>query len=346
MRALLPQLLAWTFAGERLALATVVRAEGSSPRVPGECLLACADGLRFAGSVSSGCLESEVLEAAVQVLREGSLRTLRFGPDGTPPWSDGLSCGGNMEVRVEPWWGCTGRPGDAAVADFVLAHLQADHACAVLSRGQQHLALSASGASAGDASGFEAQLRLKAIEALSSGDEALCLQDAGREPVFIRLIHARRRLLLVGASDLAVRLVPLARAAGLHVSLIDPRRAYADPARFPVVPDSLSCAWPGRDAPLPFLGARDAALVLSHDPKIDDPALLALLSGPCGYIGALGSATSHASRLHRLRAAGASDSDLARIEGPAGPRLGRDADAVALGLLAGVVRGTRRPRPQ
>lgn len=344
MRILLPQLRRWIGRGERFALATVVRVEGSAPRAPGESLIISADGLHFAGAVSSGCLENEVLEAASAVLASGRMQRLYFGPDGVFPWREGLSCGGRIEVSVEPWWGCLGDDDLRGIAELVMACLEDDLGCFVLSRGGDHYAEDAEGLGTGRRQCFDAGLLERARRLLQAGNESQCAGE-GEETVVIRLIHPRRRLAIAGAVDLAVRLVPLARAAGYRTVVADPRRAYASDERFPEAPDELLCGWPGELIPGLHLGPRDAALALSHDPKIDDPALISILRSEVGYIGALGSVTSHSRRLARLREQGVEESQLSRIEGPAGLKLGVDAASVAMGIMAGVVRGARRGQP-
>jgi len=175
------------------------------------------------------------------------------------------------------------------------------------------------------------------MEQLRSG-AGLCLSGSGGGELILRPCHPRRTLYLVGAVEIAVRLVPLARHAGYRTVVVDPRRAYAEPSRFEVAPDALCCERPAALALREEPGPRDAVLVLSHDPRIDDEALLAFAPGKAGYVGALGSKTSHAKRIARLREAGLAEDTIARIDGPAGLRLGRaEPGVIALGMLAGIV---------
>ncbi len=310
--------------------------------------------VRFIGSVSSGCLDVEVVEAARAALRRGSTQHLRFGPDGSPPWSDGLSCGGWMAVRVEPWWGS--RHGD--VASAVRRWLENDEAGIVVSNETQHVAIDEDGGVVGDAAGFPQSVLAAALGRLRdelpptevptegpdleagppAANEAGRTKDpARREPLFLRTIRRRARLLIIGAVDVAVHLVVLARDGGFATHVIDPREAFTVPDRFPVRPDGIERGWPQERIPGFKLGPRDAAVVLTHDPKIDDVALEALLQTRAGYVGALGSTRSHAARLDRLRGRGADEPSLARIRGPAGIHLGTPhAAGIALGIAAGV----------
>lgn len=335
MRELFPHLSRW-LAGEPFALATVVATSGSAPRAPGACLLVSADGRRFTGSVSSGCLEQEVVAAALEVLRKGGVRRLRFGPDGQPPWHDGLTCGGWIEVRVEPWWHYHERADVRRISDLVRSWLANDTAGVVLSGETHHLALADTGELFGDREAF-------APELIDAARAQLATEGPSREiptaagPVFLRSVRRRSRLLLIGATDVAAALAASAREHDFGTTVIDPRRDYAVPERFHVAPKKLVHAWPQQPvaefAPTPC----DAAIALTHDPKIDDVALQALLATDCGYIGALGSSRSHALRLERLREAGCGDAALQRIHGPAGLHLATpDASGIALGILAGV----------
>ena len=339
VRALLPHLLAWIDRQEPFALATVVAVTGSAPRRPGSCLLVSADGERFAGSVSSGCLELEVVAAAHEVLRTGGVRRLRFGPDGQPPWRDGLTCGGWIEVRIEPWWGCDARVEVQPIAALVRGWLERDESGVVLSNDRGHLAFAANGPTVGDATAFPLEHVDQARTRLAA--EAPPAELAATAGVtFCRTLLRRPHLFIVGAVDVAAHLVAVARESGFSTTLVDPRQPYVAAERFPCAPDRLLRAWPQAVIAGAALGPRDAAVVLTHDPKIDDVALLALLETRTGYIGALGSQRSHATRLERLRAAGASDASLARIHGPAGIHLGTgDAVGIALGILAGIVQG-------
>ena len=337
MRALLPHLRSWIDRREPFALATVVATAGSAPRAVGSCLLVSADGERFAGSVSSGCLEMEVVAAAREVLRTGGVRRLRFGPDGQPPWRDGLTCGGWIEVRVEPWWGCDARAAVQAIAALVCGWLERDESGVILSNDRSHLAFSVNGPLVGDTAAFSPAVIEQARRRLAA--EAPTVEIASAEgTVFCRTLLGRPQLLLVGATDVAAHLVALSRESGYSTTVIDPRQPYADGARFPIAPDRLVRSWPQEVVAAAALGLRDAAVVLTHDPKIDDAALLALLETPVGYLGALGSRRSHAARLERLRAMGASAAALQQIHGPAGIHLGTtNAVGIALGILAGVV---------
>ena len=151
------------------------------------------------------------------------------------------------------------------------------------------------------------------------------------------------RVLIIGAVHISQALAPMARSLDLDVTIIDPRQAFATPERFPDVP--VRAEWP--DEVLPDLGIdRYTALVaLTHDPKIDDPALAAALRSPCFYIGALGSRKTHERRVQRLTASGFTDADLARIHAPIGLDIGAVSPAeIAVSILAEIVANLRKER--
>lgn len=338
MRTLWPELAPWIDTEEPFALASVIAVSGSAPRMPGACMVIAPASLRFLGSVSSGCLDHEVVDAARAALASGSAQTLRFGPDGQPPWTDGLSCGGWIAVRVEPWWGAHPRAEVRDLAPVLRRWLGHDEAGVILSRADRHLALGADGESVGDREAFSAEEIALARERLASGLPPV-LVGAEPDALFVRTLRPRPRLIIVGATDVAQRLAPGAHEAGFAAVVVDPRAAYTESARFGTTPVRLVRSWPQAILEELRPGPRDAAVVVTHDPKIDDAALLALLRTQAGYVGAMGSTRSHAHRLERLREQGANPQGLARIHGPAGIHLGTPhAAGIAVGILAGILR--------
>ncbi len=159
---------------------------------------------------------------------------------------------------------------------------------------------------------------------------------------FLGVHNPPLRMAVVGAVHIAQTLVPMARLAGYDVAVIDPREAFASAARFPET--QLAHDWP--DAALAAFGldARTAVVTLSHDPKLDDPAIAAALRAPVFYIGCLGSPRTHGKRVERLRAAGFGDAEIARIHAPVGADIGARAPAeIAVAILAEVTERLRRP---
>ncbi len=177
-------------------------------------------------------------------------------------------------------------------------------------------------------------LREEAMQALRR-DESRTV-DLDGESWFLHVFAPAFRLVIVGAVHIAQALVPLAACVGYAVTVIDPRRSFATSDRFPGV--TLLQDWPDTALESVRLDARTGIVALSHDPKLDDPALDKALRSEAGYIGALGSRKSHASRLERLRAMGHTDDTLKRIRGPVGLPLGAvTAPEIALSIVAELV---------
>ncbi len=163
-------------------------------------------------------------------------------------------------------------------------------------------------------------------------DRSVTIDWAGRR-VFVQVFNPALRMFVVGAVHIAQALVPMASIAGYAVTVIDPRRAFATDRRFPGV--ELTHEWPDDALQHRSPDRRTAVVTLTHDPKIDDPALVEALRADCFYIGSLGSARTHAKRLQRLREHGFTDADFARIHGPIGLSIGAKSPAeIAVAILA------------
>ena len=288
------------WAGAPMAIATVVETWKSAPCPVGTHMLVHADG-RFVGSVSGGCVEGDVLERAQLVLAGAPPVLRRYGVADDAAWDVGLPCGGDIQVLVQP-----------VSADGFPAHLFAD---IIQAR------------SAGAA--------LSVATDLESGRSAVLDDDAGAG--FVNIYHPPRRLLIVGAVEIASALAAIAVSQGVDVTLCDPRGRFLTAERFPGI--RLDDRWPD-DAVKAFApDSRSAIVTLSHDPKIDDPALAAALASPAAYVAALGSVRSHQARLARLSAAGVSAEQCARIEGPAGVAINAiSAPEIALSIAGGMIR--------
>lgn len=263
------------------ALATVVSTWGSAPRPRGSHMLLHGDG-RFEGSVSGGCVESDVMSTAEAVIASGKFVLRRYGVASDVAWEVGLPCGGEIEVLIQP----------IGVHGFPLAAFDA-----ILHAREQGETLAI------------------------STDLATGMSTVGEmRDRFVNHYRPPRRLLIVGAVQIAQSLAAICRELDIQVTIIDPRARFLTAERFPNV--ELDDSWPD-DAVRDRHPDRSTAIVtLSHDPKIDDPALLAALEFSTGYIGALGSRKNHVARLDRLREAGADERSLLRIEGPAGLDIG------------------------
>ena len=322
--------LRWRDSGQPVALATVIGTWGSSPCPVGSQLAVDGQG-HFVGSVSAGCVEATVIAAAREVLNERRGRRLDFGVSDQTAWDVGLSCGGRLQVYLEP---IEGKP---AVLASLLASVRAKQAIARvtnLDSGQQALVTKDGEAS----TAFAASIVSAAKRALATEQSSLMQTETG--PVFVHTFHPPLRLVIVGAVHLAQALAQFAELSGYEVIIIDPRRAFSDRVRFPGV--AVINAWPDEALRRLSLDQRSSVITLTHDPKFDDRALGAALNSPCFYIGALGSRKTHAARLERLKRAGFGAAELERIHGPVGLDIAARTPAeIALSILAEITRERR-----
>jgi len=172
-------------------------------------------------------------------------------------------------------------------------------------------------------------------------EEAFRFDQSGlHDDNFVHIYNPPLRLVIIGAVHIAQSVIPMATQAGYDVSVIDPRGAFATGARFPDI--SLNVQWPDEILPSLGLDARTALLALTHDPKIDDPALSLALHSECFYIGALGSKKTQASRCARLKELGFSDEKITRVSGPIGLDIGaKGAAEIAISIMAEMTRTLR-----
>jgi xanthine dehydrogenase accessory factor len=283
--------------GQPLALATVTNTWGSAPRPRGSHMLVARDG-RFEGSVSGGCVEGEVLAHAAEVIAGGGFRIARYGVADAAAWEVGLPCGGEIEVMVQP-------VSERGFAPVLFERIGA-------ARAAGHM------------------LRLT-----TDTEDGITREGDGHG--FVNTYMPPRRMLVVGAVQIAQSLCQLMRELDFAVTVIDPRARFLTTERFAGV--MLDDRWPDEAVAAARPDPATAVVTLSHDIKIDDPALAAALRSPAGYIAALGSRRSHAARLDRLAAEGFDPDALARIDGPAGLAIGAIGPAeIALSIAAATVK--------
>ncbi len=354
MQELIEALEGWRAEGVGVGRAVVVRTFGSSPRPAGAVLLVGDDG-RIAGSVSGGCVEGAAAEEVLAARRDGRQRVIRYGISDEQAWDVGLACGGTIDVLVSPG---VPRAAEEAARDVrdgsggglaVVTRLPPDAPSAALgphSPGPGEtppdpLTVDMDDrlvGTLGDASADEALV--EAAHACLLAGESRTVELAGTQ-LFIEAYPARPRLVVVGAVEIARPLVPFARQLGYETIVIDGRAAFATRDRFPDA-DRLVLAWPDEAAGEIGLGPADAVVVLTHDVKFDEPAIIAALSRGCRYVGAVGSRRTQAERRARLLAAGVPSADLDRVHGPIGLDLGgRQPAETALAIMAEIVADRR-----
>ena len=288
-----------SWAGAPMALATVVSTWGSAPRPRGSHMIVHQDG-RFEGSVSGGCVESDILETAARVIEGAPFQVKEYGVADDAAWEVGLPCGGQIAVMVQK---IASDGFDPELFERIFEAREAGRSIAVntdLDTGQSSL---------------------RAIEGAA----------------FVNRYDPPRRLLIVGAVQIAQALAGLARELGIETVVIDPRGRFLTEERFPGV--TLDDRWPDDAIAAYAPGPATAVVTLSHDTKIDDPALIAALRSDTAYVGALGSRRSHAARRERLAVAGVSETDLDRIDGPVGIDIRAIGPAeIALSIAAAMVK--------
>jgi xanthine dehydrogenase accessory factor len=337
MREVIDQVNNWLEGGERVVLATVVQTWGSSPRREGAKMAFTPDG-KIAGSVSGGCVEGAVFEAGVKALKEGKSRLLQFGVADETAWEVGLACGGHIEVFVNPV--------DPAFFRLLNARLLAEQAFALATilDGPENLAGMALlvGTETDEnriEAGWQELLVANCQEVLVAGRSRRieCEWQGEVMQAFIEVIKPEPVLVAVGGVHIAIALTELAKTLGYQTVVIDPRRSFGSVERFPHV-DRLIRAWPQEALAQVRLTDSTAIVMLTHDPKIDDPALKIALQSPVFYIGALGSNTTQEKRRQRLLDAGITQEQLTRLHGPIGlPIGGQTPEEIALAVMAEIV---------
>jgi xanthine dehydrogenase accessory factor len=350
MKELLETLDGWRASGVDAGRAVVVRTFSSAPRPEGAVLLLANDG-RIAGSVSGGCVEGAAAEEIERARETGRSRVIRYGITDEQAWGVGLACGGTIDVLVQPAVpeqsiiaareaGSDGGHGSAVVTPLPADSPPAEmgpHATGSGAPPEAPLVVSDDGTlegSLGDRA-LDADLIRLAREALNRGTSRIV--ELGGRSYFIEAFPVRPRLVIVGAVEVARSLDALARGLGYETVVVDGRAAFATRERFPDA-DRLIVGWLDEVAQEIHLGPYDAVAVLSHDVKFDEPAIMEALRRGCRYVGAVGSRKTQADRRARLRAAGVSDEDLARLRGPIGLDLGgRGSAEMALAILAEIV---------
>ena len=325
MRALLAE-YARLRASEPVGRAVVTSVWGSAPQAEGATMLVSGSG-KMAGSVSGGCVEAAVAEEVRAAMARGAAKLVRYGISDERAWEVGLACGGSLEVLVEP-----------AVSEAVLAAAEGPGGVVV--------ATFLDGAEPGrsvsidDSSPIEVTDLVRAArEALRSGrSRTVRLPVGGTDAgVFLEVFPRPPQLVIFGGVHVAAALVPLARALGYRAVVADGRASFLTRERFPDA-DQLILGWPDAAFAKAGIDSATAVVVLTHDPKFDDPALMIALRSPAMYVGAIGSKKTQAARRERLRAAGLTDDQVGRLFGPIGLDLGgRTPAETALAIMAEIV---------
>jgi xanthine dehydrogenase accessory factor len=344
MRDLQPQLRGWLDDGTRFALATVVAVRGSAPRPPGASMAVTAAG-EAVGSVSGGCVEGAVYELATEVLASGRPVLTTYGISDDEAFAVGLTCGGILDILVRPV-----AAADAGALRAALDSLAADQPVAVATVVGGEAPIAAQLVVWGDrtegglgTTGLDAAVTDDARGLLAQGQTAVRHYGPRGErrqdevAVFVESFAPPPRLLVFGAIDFAAAVARIGRYLGYRVTVCDARPVFATAKRFPDA-DEVVCDWPHRYLRTTTVDERTVIAVLTHDPKFDVPLLEVALRTPAAYIGAMGSRRTHEDRVARLRAAGLTDEELARLRSPIGLDLGaRTPEETAVSVAAEII---------
>ncbi|MFH5878693.1 XdhC family protein [Arthrobacter sp. NA-172] len=362
MLDLMPSLGAWrpAVSGQRCAVATIVAAGGSVPRPLGTSMVVSEQG-DVLGSLSGGCVEGAVVQAALEVMRDGGSRLESFGYSAEDAFAVGLTCGGELEVHIQPFQSTSTAGLDLALLNTVgslpssmalLRRLDAAGGAMVVPDPAGFSVLDSPellGLLGGDAAVIRAAaaqvepllrggrtglVRLAAVEGCSTpGPEPITLFVESRLPA--------ARMLIFGANDFGAALLPAGKLLGYDVTLCDARPAFSSQGRF-LAADQTVTDWPHRylaaEAAAGRIDSRAVVCVLTHDPKFDIPLLETALSLDLAYVGAMGSRRSHRQRIDGLLEGGTPAEALERLHSPIGLDLGAITPAeVAVSITAEIL---------
>ena len=336
MRDILPDLERWQVENNKsIALATVIQTWGSSPRRAGAKMALTPDG-KITGSVSGGCVEGAVFEEGVQALKSNHPKLLHFGVADETAWEVGLACGGSIDIFVKPL--------DPELFKSLRSVLTEEDTAVLVTvvRGPDKL-LGRELLLKDDNSVIGVFSEALNERVLNLAKETLMQGESRRErlnedvEVFLEVILPPPTLIAVGGVHITIALMALAKTLGYRTVVVDPRSAFGNQERFPNV-DQLVQKWPDEAFQKIPLTRSTAVAMLTHDPKLDDPALKIALPSPAFYVGALGSKTTQAKRRERLLDEGLTQEQLNRLHGPIGLEIGAGTpEEIAMSIMAEIV---------
>ncbi|WP_084477970.1 XdhC family protein [Nocardia jejuensis] len=329
MRDIAAQLLQWHAAQQDYAIASIIGIGGSAPRPVGAALAVNTDGV-VVGSISGGCVEGAVYELCRESLHTGLPVRESFGYSDSDAFAVGLTCGGTIEIFVQPVTAANRAAFEAVLRTDEPVTLVRD-----LSTGAA-TALGAWWTVGADPHPTVAAEARAMLEVGATGVRTIGC-DADETTVFVESYVPPPRMIVFGAIDFAAAVARIGKFLGYRVTVCDARPVFATPARFPEA-DEVVVEWPDRYLARTGVDARTVLCVLTHDAKFDVPLLEVALRLPVAFVGAMGSRRTHDDRLARLREAGLTDSELARLRSPIGLDLGgRTPEETALSIGAEIV---------
>ena len=331
----------WLTEGHQIAVATVIKTWGSSPQGVG-AMMAIRDSGEFVGSVSGGCVEGAVIAEAGTAIKEQRPSLLHFGVADEIAWGVGLACGGEIDVFIEPV------DDDHADLYHEMKVNMKDQRAFVFARVIRG-SIDTVGLYLFLAEGFEAISNMEgylldhvsAKTAFLLKEGVSLVEEIEMNDEIIEIYYDYHgpgpKLIIVGGVHIAISLASMAKSLGYKVFVVEPRSAFGTEERFPEV-DLLVRMWPDKALLEIGLDRSTAVVVLTHDPKLDDPALEVALLSAAFYVGALGSRSTQEKRHQRLLEKGLAQEDLDRLRAPIGLNLGgRAPEEIALSIMAEIL---------
>ena len=319
--------------GTRFTLCTVISTWRSSPRPVGSVLVVTQEGEMY-GSVSGGCVENAVVAKAISVLESNQPEIAKFGVADEDAWEIGLSCGGAIEVLIEPFMGHVDQVLWEEMDGFISSNTEMIYLKSLDDRYQTQVRTIEE---VKKNQAFSNELASHCQVAFQNGMNRVVTLENG-ERFYIQPFKSKPKMLLIGSAHIAVELIELANMYGFETIVIDPRDTFAKKTGYKTEPDQLLVNWPQEVLPDMNLDNDAYVVILSHDPKIDDEALKVVLRKPVRYVGALGSRKTHAKRVGRLESYGFSQEEISRINAPIGIDIGSHMAAeIAMSIMAKVI---------
>ena len=302
---ILTPLSVWLKDKKKVALATVISTWGSSPRPVGGQMAIDSNG-QIIGSVSGGCIEGAVITEGINSINDGKTRVKDYGITNDMAWEVGLACGGELKILIQP----------LNIEDELIFHIVNNIKKRELTK-----------------------VKINCLTGSRKIDNSITNQLSyydKQKNEFIHIIDPKPRLFIVGAVHIAQALISIARTADFEIILIDPREHFATQERFPNC--KILNEWPDEALSNFTLDQATHLVTLTHDPKIDDPALIHVLKRNIGYIGSLGSKKTHQKRCERLLDLNFSKNDLSKIHGPIGLNIRAKTPAeIAISIMGEIV---------
>lgn len=340
MKDILTDLERWMQEDKQVAIGTVIQTWGSSPRGVGAKMGVSAEG-EISGSVSGGCVEGAVVEASLEVISTGTPQLLHFGVADETAWEVGLACGGTIDVFVNQldltWYApfSNAIQEDKTVATATIIQGEKSGLGRTLMLHDDDTVFGSLGEGLDEAA-LEATREAIAV-GRSRRQTITTAQDGKDVDIFFDVILPSPVLVIVGGVHISIALANLAKILGYRTIIIDPRRSFGNLARFSDV-DQLIQSWPDQALSSIEINRHTAVVTLTHDPKLDDPALMVALPSQAFYVGALGSQKTQSKRRQRLMAAGLNEAVVDHLHGPTGLDIrATTPEEIALSIMAEIV---------